>query len=166
MISILSPVEPQTMPMPAVGERAPDFALQNGDGATVRLSDLSGRTVVLYFYPRDNTPGCTKEAYGFRDNLDRLTAKGAVVLGVSADSTSSHQRFTAKHGLNFPLLSDPEKQAIQDYGVWVEKSLAGRTYMGIQRATFLIDAQGQIARVWPKVKPAGHAAEVLAALEQ
>ena len=152
------------MGMPQAGDTAPDSELPDAAGKVVKLSDLRGRKVVLYFYPKDNTPGCTTEACSFRDNLDPIRKAGAVVYGVSADSVGSHQRFTAKHGLNFPLLADTDKRALQDYGVWVEKRRAGRTYMGIQRATFLIDQEGKIARGWPEVKPAEHVEQVLAAL--
>jgi len=150
--------------MPAPGDPAPDFALSDAAGNTVRLSELRGRKVVLYFYPKDMTPGCTQEACDLRDRYDRIAAAGAVVLGVSPDSARSHQKFAARYELPFPLLADPDNVAALAYGVWKEKSLYGRTYMGIERTTFLIDEEGRIARVWPKVKVAGHADEVLAAL--
>ena len=149
------------MPMLQAGDAAPDFQLQDTDGHTVSLADLRGKKVVLYFYPKDDTPGCTTEACSFRDNLASVTSRGALVFGVSPDSVESHQKFSQKHDLNFPLLADPEKQTVQDYGVWVEKKRYGRTFMGVQRATFLIDETGTIARVWPDVKPGEHVAEVL-----
>ena len=150
--------------MPQAGDPAPDFSLPADDGRTVKLSDLRGKKVVLYFYPKDDTPGCTKEACGFRDNLARATTKGAVVLGVSRDTTASHGTFRTKYDLNFPLLSDENGRVTEAYGVWKEKNLYGRTSMGIVRTTFLIDEKGRIARVWPKVKVDGHVDEVLAAL--
>lgn len=147
-----------------VGEAAPEFELRDQDGSVVRLGDFLGQRVVLFFYPKDMTPGCTQEACDFRDLASEIEAKGAVVLGVSPDSERSHQRFIAKHGLPFRLLADPENAASTAYGVWKEKSMYGRTFMGIERTTVLIDEEGRVARLWPKVKVAGHAAEVLAAL--
>ncbi|HEU4753919.1 MAG TPA: thioredoxin-dependent thiol peroxidase [Armatimonadota bacterium] len=147
-----------------VGDPAPDFELQDADGRTVRLSDLRGRKVILYFYPRDMTPGCTQQACDFRDRFAEIQAAGVVLLGVSPDSGKSHQKFAAKYELPFPLLADDEKRAATAYGVWKEKSLYGRSYMGIERTTFLIDEQGKLARIWPKVKVAGHGEAVLAAL--
>ena len=147
-----------------MGAKAPDFSLRTGTGETVRLSDFRGRRVVLYFYPKDDTSGCTAEACAFRDGIGKLKARGAVVLGVSVDSVESHQRFKQKYALNFPLLSDADKQAVQAYGVWKQKSMYGRTYMGIERTTFLIDEQGRLAKIFPKVKVDQHYAEVLAAL--
>jgi peroxiredoxin Q/BCP len=143
---------------------APKFALQADDGSTVRLSALRGRTVVLYFYPKDDTPGCTKEACEFRDRNKDLDKSGAVVLGVSPDSVASHKRFREKYGLDFRLLADPDHKVAEAYGVWQRKSMYGRKYWGIVRTTFVINERGRIARVFEKVKPAGHAAEVLAAL--
>ena len=150
--------------MVAVGERAPDFTLPADDGRAVSLRDLRGKKVVLYFYPKDDTSGCTKEACGFRDNLGRVTSKGAVVLGVSRDDTKSHVRFKDKYHLNFPLLSDDDGRVTEAYGVWKEKNLYGKKYWGIERTTFLIDERGTVARVWPRVKVEGHTDEVLAAL--
>ncbi|MCC2670962.1 MAG: Thiol peroxidase, Bcp-type [Armatimonadetes bacterium] len=150
--------------MPEVGEPAPDFELLNGAAESVRLSDLRGKKVVLYFYPRDLTPGCTQQACDFRDQYPELQAAGAVVLGLSPDSPKSHSKFTARYELPFPLLADHMSAVATAYGVWQEKSMYGRTYMGIVRTTFLIDEEGRIARVWPKVKVKGHAEEVLAAV--
>ncbi|HYY48550.1 MAG TPA: thioredoxin-dependent thiol peroxidase [Thermoplasmata archaeon] len=150
--------------MVAVGERAPDFTLQSDDGRRYALKDLQGKKVVLYFYPKDDTPGCTKEACSFRDNLARVTSKGAVVLGVSRDDTASHAKFRDKYDLNFPLLSDADGRVTDAYGVWKKKSLYGRKFFGIERTTFLIDEEGKIARIWPRVKVEGHTDEVLAAL--
>lgn len=147
-----------------VGDPAPDFALPASTGATIALKDLRGKKVVLYFYPKDDTPGCTKEACGFRDVSAELKAAGAEVLGVSADGLASHKRFAEKYGLSFPLLADTEKTAANAYGAWGEKTVMGRKTIGMRRMTFLIDEQGRIARVWPKVSPEGHAAEVLAAV--
>nr|AYM53439.1 bacterioferritin comigratory protein [Melittangium lichenicola] len=152
------------MPIPPPGGPAPDFHLQDQQGRDVRLSELQGRHVVLYFYPKDNTPGCTQEACDFRDEHSALEAAGARVLGVSPDSAASHQKFAAKYTLPFPLLVDTGHQVCEAYGVWGEKSLYGRTFQGVTRATFLIDPQGRVARVWPKVKVAGHVQEVLQAL--
>jgi peroxiredoxin Q/BCP len=146
------------------GQAAPDFALPAADGTTVRLSDLRGKKVVLYFYPKDDTPGCTKEACSFRDNLGALQNRGAVILGVSPDSIASHQKFAQKHGLTFPLLADEGAQVAAMYGVWKEKNLYGRTYMGIERTTFLIDEEGIVRRVFPKVKVDGHVEEVMEAI--
>lgn len=154
------------MPMPQAGDKAPGFSLPDQSGATVSLSQLKGRHVVLYFYPKDATPGCTTEACDFRDEHSALVKAGAVVLGVSPDSTASHQKFATKQGLPFSLLADPDHAVADAYGVWGEKSLYGRKFMGLIRATFLIGPDGKLLRVWPKVKVAGHVAEVLASLQQ
>jgi len=146
------------------GDPAPDFRLPADDGRTYSLKDLRGQKVVLYFYPKDDTPGCTKEACSFRDNLGRVTTKGAAVFGVSRDGLSSHAKFRDKYHLNFPLLADVDGRVTEAYGVWKKKNLYGRESWGIERTTFLIDAKGRIARVWPKVKVEGHVDEVLAAL--
>jgi peroxiredoxin Q/BCP len=146
------------------GVKAPDFALPADDGTTVTLAGLKGRKVVLYFYPKDDTSGCTKEACGFRDSWKDVQRAGAVVLGVSPDGVASHQKFKQKYALPFPLLADPDHRVATAYGAWGEKSMYGKRYMGILRATFVIDADGRIARVFERVKPEGHAAEVLAAL--
>lgn len=150
--------------MPTAGELAPDFTLPDGGGGRVTLSDLRGQKVVLYFYPKDMTPGCTQEACDFRDRYEQIQQSGAVLLGVSPDSPKRHQAFAEKHQLPFPLLADEDSAAAMAYGVWKEKSLYGRKFMGIERTTFLIDEEGRIARVWPKVKVAGHGEEVLSAL--
>ena len=147
-----------------VGIRAPAFSLPNEKGQVVKLSDLKGKKVVLFFYPKDDTPGCTKEACSFRDGLQAIRKKGAVVLGVSADSVASHQKFSQKFDFNFPLLSDESKAMIQAYGVWKEKSMYGRKYMGIERTTVLIAKNGIISHMFPKVKVDGHYEEVLEAL--
>jgi peroxiredoxin Q/BCP len=147
-----------------VGGRAPAFSLPNEKGQVVKLSDLKGKKIVLFFYPKDNTPGCTKEACSFRDGLQAIRKKGAVVLGVSADSVTSHQKFSQKFDFNFSLLSDESKAMIQAYGVWKEKSMYGRKYMGIERTTVLIAKNGTISHVFPKVKVDGHYEEVLEAL--
>jgi len=151
--------------MPDVGDRAPDFDLPTDGGGRARLADYAGRTLVLYFYPKDDTPGCTTEAKGFSDALAEFAAAGAAVLGVSKDSPKKHDRFKAKYGLGFTLASDETGEMLERYGVWVEKSLYGRQYMGIDRATFLIGPDGVIRRIWRKVKVAGHVAEVLKAVE-
>mgnify|MGYP002620049407 FL=1 len=149
-----------------VGQLAPEFRLQDQDGLTRSLSDARGRWVVVYFYPKDDTPGCTKEACSFRDDLPRFEGLNAWVWGVSADDEQAHRKFARKYELNFPLLVDPGKEILGAYGAWVEKSMYGKTYMGVARITYLIDPEGRVARVWPKVKPEEHAAEVAAALEE
>lgn len=151
--------------MPTVGEPAPDFELPDASGTPVRLSSLRGRKVVLYFYPKDMTPGCTQEACDFRDRHAEIEAAGAVVLGISPDSPKRHGKFAEKYGLPFTLLADEDAAVAAVYGVWKEKSMYGRTFMGIERSTFLIDEVGVIARVWPKVRVAGHGDEVLAAVK-
>ncbi len=146
-----------------IGDKAPEFELPvtGGKGGTLRLADLRGKKVILYFYPKDNTPGCTKEACSFNDSLKTIRSSGAVVLGISADSLESHERFAAQYGLGFQLLSDPQKETIKAYGVWKEKSLYGRTFLGIERSTFVIDEKGKIAAIFRKVKVKGHTEEVL-----
>ncbi len=146
-----------------VGQPAPPFSLATDGGGEVSLESLRGRKVVLYFYPKDDTSGCTKEACGFRDALPDFSAAGAEVIGVSPDSVAAHDRFKAKYGLPFRLASDPDHKVAEAYGVWVEKSMYGRKYMGIERSTFLIDEEGRIAKVWRKVKIPGHVEAVLAA---
>jgi len=149
-----------------VGQKAPDFSVVDDSGKTVKLSDLKGKKVVLYFYPKDDTPGCTKEACNFRDGIAEIKKQGAVVLGVSADSVESHKKFKKKFDLNFQLLADTDKKIIEDYDVWKEKSMYGKKYMGIERTTFVIDKDGKISHIFPKVKVAEHYDEVLAALEE
>ena len=151
--------------MPTVGQAAPEFTLETDAGATLSLKDLRGQKVVLYFYPKDDTPGCTTQACDFRDSMPRFTDDAAVVLGISPDSVKSHQKFKLKYELPFTLLADSEKVVAQAYGVWKEKSMYGRTYMGVERTTFLIDAQGILRQVFEKVKPAGHADAVAEALQ-
>lgn len=147
------------------GDKAPAFTLEDGTGRKVKLSDHKGKFVVLYFYPKDNTPGCTQQACDFRDEHSALEKAGAVVLGVSPDSAASHQKFAAKHALPFPLLVDADHAVAEKYGAWGEKTLYGRKFMGIIRQTFLIGPAGKVVRVWPKVKVKGHVAEVLEALQ-
>jgi thioredoxin-dependent peroxiredoxin len=146
------------------GREAPDFELTSDSGERVRLSHFRGQPVVLYFYPRDDTPGCTKQACAIRDSHGDFEQHGAVVLGVSPDEESSHVKFKAKHGLPFTLLADPTHEVSELYGVWGERNYMGRTYMGIERSTFLIDSAGRIAKVMRRVKPDTHAEKVLAAL--
>jgi thioredoxin-dependent peroxiredoxin len=146
------------------GQKAPDFDLPSSDGGRVRLSDLKGKTVVLYFYPKDSTPGCTREACDFRDSQAKLKKKGVVVLGVSGDSISSHERFRDKFKLNFPLLSDDGKEIAKKYGAYGEKVMYGKKMMGLIRSTFVIDGAGVVRKIFPKVKVDGHVDEVIAAV--
>ena len=147
-----------------IGMKAPEFTLSDKDGNFVSLNDFLGKKVVLYFYPRDNTPGCTRQACAFAAAYEGFKAKDVVVIGISKDSVASHQKFAQKHNLPFILLSDPELQAIEAYGVWQEKKLYGKVSMGVVRTTFIIDEQGNIEKVMPKVKPDTNAAEILAYL--
>jgi thioredoxin-dependent peroxiredoxin len=147
------------------GTMAPDFTLASDGGAQVSLADYRGQKVVLYFYPKDDTPGCTTEACNFRDDHSEIVAAGAAVLGVSPDTQKSHDKFKAKYNLPFALLSDPDHQVAEMYGAWGEKKMYGRTYEGILRSTFIIDEEGKIAKVFPKVTPKNHSQEVLAALQ-
>lgn len=146
------------------GKPAPDFELTSDSGDTVRLSDFMGKPVVVYFYPRDDTPGCTAQACGIRDNYESFGERGAVVLGISPDDESSHVKFKQKYGLPFTLLADPDHQVAETYGVWGERKLYGKTYMGIERSTFVIDSDGNVARVMRRVKPDTHAQQVLDSL--
>jgi len=143
------------------GKPAPDFELQSDSGATVRLSDFRGKPVVLYFYPKDDTPGCTAEACEFRDNYETYQQRGIEILGVSPDNVASHEKFRSKYQIPFTLLADPGHKTAEAYGVWGERSFAGKKYLGINRSTFLIDEEGKIARAMIGIKPAGHAAAVL-----
>ena len=144
------------------GKPAPDFELQSDSGDTVKLSDFRGKTVVLYFYPKDDTPGCTTEACEFRDAYDRYRESGIEVIGVSPDDVASHEKFKSKYSLPFPLLADPDHKVAEAYGVWGERNFAGKKYMGIKRSTFVIDVDGNVARAMFGIKAAGHAAAVLA----
>jgi peroxiredoxin Q/BCP len=150
----------------SVGDRAPAFRLPNAEGKTVKLSDFKGQKVVLYFYPKDMTPGCTKEACGFQTDLEQIDAQNTVVLGVSTDDEKSHRKFADKYGLRFPLLADTDHQVAEQYGVWQEKNNYGKKYWGIKRTTFLIDEQGKIAHIFKKVDTATHSQDVLAALDK
>ena len=147
--------------MLTIGSKAPDFTLNDKDGAPVSLSDFLGKKVVLYFYPKDNTPGCTRQACAFATAYDDFKKKDVVVIGISRDSVASHQKFAQKYNLPFIILSDPELYAIQSYGVWQEKKLYGKTSMGVVRTTFIIDENGFIEKIMPKVKPDTNAAEIL-----
>jgi peroxiredoxin Q/BCP len=147
-----------------VGDKAPNFKLRSVGGTAVHLSEHKGKRVVLYFYPKDDTPGCTKQACSFQEHLGQVKKKGAVVLGVSADSAESHAKFAGKFNLRFPLLSDETKEVCKAYGVWKEKSLYGRKFMGIERTTFVIDEKGVVQHIFPKVKVDGHTKEVLEVL--
>ena len=149
-----------------IGQKAPDFTVLNDAGEKVKLSELKGKKVVLYFYPKDDTPGCTVEACAFRDGIEEIKKRGAIVLGVSIDSVESHKKFKSKFDLNFPLLADTEKKLAEAYGTWKEKSMYGKKYMGIERTTFIIDEQGKISHVFPKVKVQDHYDEVLEGLEE
>lgn len=140
---------------------APNFTSNVDGGGEVNLSDYSGKKVVLYFYPKDDTSGCTKQACGFKDNMERITTTGAVVLGVSPDSVNSHNKFRDKYDLNFNLVSDETKEIAKNYGVWVEKSMYGKKYMGVERTTFIIDEKGEIIKVYSKVKVDGHIEKVI-----
>ena len=146
------------------GDKAPEFSANTNAGGKISLADYLGKNVILYFYPKDDTPGCTKEACAFRDNFSEFKKRGAVVLGVSPDSVKSHDKFVDKFKLPFKLLADEDKQIVEAYGVWGQKSFMGRKYLGVYRVTYLIGPDGKIKKIWPEVKPDEHAAEVLAAL--
>jgi len=154
-----------TNTQPATGSAAPDFTLPTASGDAFQLSKAKGKPVVVYFYPKDDTPGCTVEAKGFEAMRDAFEDAGAIVVGISPDGTASHCKFAEKYGLGFVLASDEDHRTAQAYGVWVEKSMYGKKYWGVQRATFLIDGAGRVAKAWPKVKPEGHAEEVLEAVK-
>ena len=154
------------MALLSVGDKAPAFSTTDQDGKPVKLSDYKGKKIVLYFYPKDDTPGCTKEACGFRDLSAQFAAVGAVILGVSTDPMESHLKFQAKHKLPFELLSDPDAAVAKAYGVWKQKNLYGKKFMGIERTTFVIDKTGRIAQIYPKARVEGHVAEVLAFLTE
>lgn len=146
------------------GKKAPDFTLPDDAGGEIRLSKLKGRPVVVYFYPKDDTSGCTQEAKDFSCLADEFAAEGTEIIGISPDSPASHKKFKSKHGLNVRLLADEQKEIASAYGVWVEKSMYGRKYMGVERSTFLIDKSGKLVKSWRKVRIPGHAEEVLAAV--
>jgi peroxiredoxin Q/BCP len=148
------------------GDKAPDFTLPRDGGETVKLSQFNGKPVVLFFYPKDDTPGCTSEAVGFSARLDEFHRAAAEVIGISPDSAKSHEKFRDKHGLTVMLLADEDREAIEAYGVWGEKSMYGKTYMGVERSTFIIGKNGEIVRSWRKVKVPGHVDEVLAAVRE
>ena len=154
------------MAMIEEGKKAPDFELPSSEGGEVKLKDLRGKAVVLYFYPKDDTPGCTREACAFRDNQAALKKKGVVVLGLSGDSIASHDKFKAKYKLNFPLLSDPDKAVAKKYGAWGEKVLYGKKTVGMIRSTFVIDGEGVVRKVFPRVKVDGHAEKVLEVVKE
>ncbi len=149
-----------------VGEKAPDFCLPDDSGKEICLKDLKGKWVVLYFYPKDNTPGCTKEAQDFSEKLEEFEKLGAVVLGVSPDSVESHRKFKEKRGLKVTLLSDVNKEIVQNYGVWQKKKMCGREYFGVVRTTYLIDPQGNVVHVWKRVRVKGHVDKVLEKIKE
>jgi len=145
----------------AVGDKAPTFSLKNGEGKTVKLADFKGKKVVVYFYPKDNTPGCTKEACGFRDDFAQFKKKGIEVIGISPDDEKSHQKFATKFELPFTLLADPDHEVADKYGVWAEKNMYGRKYWGIKRTTFIIDEEGKIQEIYDKVNTNTHSQDIL-----
>jgi len=153
------------MAKPAEGQKAPDFTAKDQNGKTVSLSDFKGKTVILYFYPKDDTPGCTAEACSFRDNYQSLVGKGYAVIGVSTDDEKSHKKFETKFSLPFPLIADPDKKIVEAYGVWVEKNMYGKKYMGTARTTFLIDANGIITKVIDKVDTQNSSQQVIDLLQ-
>lgn len=147
-----------------IGASAPDFTVSDDSGKKISLKDFKGKSVVLYFYPKDETPGCTQEACDFRDHSKIFSQKNAIILGISKDSVKSHEKFKKNHALPFPLLSDETGEVCEKYGVWVEKQMMGKKYMGIERTTFLINPEGVITQIWPKVKVDGHIQEILSTL--
>lgn len=151
--------------MPDEGKKAPTFKLKNQNGETISLNDFKGKSIVLYFYPKDDTSGCTKEACSFRDDFPKFEKIDAVILGVSPDSVESHKKFEKKYNLNFNLLSDEQKEVVRKYDVWKEKNMYGRKYMGVERTTYIIDPEGKIKKIFRKVKVDGHNKEVLEALK-
>ena len=153
------------MARPNVGEKAPEFSAKDQNGKTVSLADFKGKTVILYFYPKDDTPGCTAEACSFRDNYQSLVGKGFAVIGVSTDDEKSHKKFESKYSLPFPLIADPDKKIVEAYGVWVEKNMYGKKYMGTARTTFLIDGNGVITHVIDKVDTKGSSQQVIDLLQ-
>jgi peroxiredoxin Q/BCP len=154
------------MAMVNVGDKAPNFSLVANDGKIYSLQDFKGKKIVLYFYPKDDTSGCTAEACSFRDNLSLIKKKGALVIGVSPDGLKAHEKFVSKYDLNFPVLSDESKEMLMEYGVWQEKSMYGRKYMGVVRTTYIINEKGKISHIFPKVKVDGHTKEILIALSE
>ena len=149
-----------------IGDIAPDFDMPTDGGGQLKLSELRGQNVILYFYPKDDTPGCTKEACGFQENLPNFSGANATVIGVSKDDVKKHDKFKAKHGLDFTLVTDEDGSVCEAYGTWVEKSMYGKKYMGIDRATFLINPEGRITQIWRSVKVPGHVEEVLGAVQE
>jgi len=145
----------------SVGDKAPTFSLKNSEGKTVKLADFKGKKVVVYFYPKDDTPGCTKEACGFRDDIAQFKAKGIEVIGISPDDSASHQKFTTKYSLPFALLADPTHEIAEKYGVWAEKNMYGKKYWGIKRTTFVVDEEGRIQEIFGKVNTDTHSKDVL-----
>ena len=152
--------------MPEIGKKAPNFKLEDKDGKLVSLKDFKGQNVIVYFYPKDLTPGCTKQAIAFTEHTEEFAKRETIIIGISPDSSASHQKFTDKHNLNLILLADEEKQAIESYGVWKEKKMYGRTFMGVERSTFLVDRTGTVQAIWRKVKVAKHIEEVLDELDK
>ncbi|GAA6210818.1 thioredoxin-dependent thiol peroxidase [Hyphomicrobiales bacterium 4NK60-0047b] len=149
-----------------IGNKAPNFKLPNKDGNTISLKDFKGKNVIVYFYPKDLTPGCTKQAISFTEYSEEFAKRETVIIGISPDSSASHEKFTKKHNLNLILLADEEKQAIESYGVWKEKKMYGRTFMGVERSTFLVDSTGTVQAIWRKVKVAKHIKEILEELDK
>lgn len=163
--SVSATASPANGPALAEGDAAPDFSLPGAGGETLSLSALRGKKIVLYFYPKDDTSGCTQEAINFSNLRDKFTKAGAAIVGMSPDPVKKHDKFREKYELKIPLAADETKETLEAYGVWVEKSMYGRKYMGVERSTYLIDAAGKIAKIWRKVKVPGHAEEVLAAAQ-